>query len=98
MHSLDWGQVTPEAAKLDTNEFFYVYNHDLSSLEKIDRTLRFIIGRLFYYDHHLPKNATHQIKIDIRGQQISDTTCEYLTKNIKARYYRPESLTITFVK
>lgn len=54
MKTLEWGQVTPEGANADLNEFYYVYNHDLSSAEKIDRTIRFILGKLNYYDLHLP--------------------------------------------
>ena len=50
MERLDWGQITPEAANIDNNEFVYVYNHDLSSSEKIDRKIRFIVGRLNCYD------------------------------------------------
>lgn len=62
MQILDWGQVTPESANLSTNTFVYVYNHDLTSMEKVDRTIRFIIGRLFFYDNHLPKDPIHKIK------------------------------------
>jgi hypothetical protein len=98
MQTLDWGQVTPESANLQTNTFVYVYNHDITSIEKIDRTIRFIIGRLIYYDSHLPKDPIHQIKIDIRGQQIENSTCEYIYKELKLKYSRPDALEIEFVK
>jgi hypothetical protein len=67
MNQIDWGQVTPEAADSD-RDFYYVYNHDISSIEKAERTVRFIVGRLNYYNLHLPQNPNHIIKIDIRGQ------------------------------
>ena len=98
METLDWGQVTPEAVKIDSNEFFYIYNHDLTSAEKVDRTIRFILGRLYYYDKHLPKDPIHFIKIDISGQQISDATFRFIEQELKAKYPRPNSLTVNIIK
>ena len=98
MQTLDWGQVTPESANLNTNTFVYVYNHDLTSLEKVERTIRFIIGRLFYYDNHLPKDPIHKIKIDIRGQQIESKICDIIHQELKMKYSKPELLEIEFVK
>ncbi len=98
MQTLDWGQVTPESANLNTNTFVYVYNHDLTSMEKVDRTIRFIIGRLFYYDNHLPKDPIHKIKFDIRGQQIENKTCDIIHQELKLKYSRPHALEIEFVK
>ncbi|HEY5772291.1 MAG TPA: hypothetical protein VIS75_06660 [Chitinophagaceae bacterium] len=98
MVTLDWGQVTPEAANIAKNEFVYVYNHDLSSPDKIDRTIRFIVGRLNYYDTQLPKNPIHLIKIDARGQQINDLTCDYIKKTLLNKYIRPDFITIEIIK
>lgn len=98
MQILDWGQVTPEAANIDKNEFVYVYNHDLSSPDKIDRTIRFIIGRLNYYDTQLPHDSKHIIKIDARGQQISESICELIHNEILTKYSRPNSLTVNIIK
>src|SRR6187549_3280340 len=98
MQPLDWGQVTPEAANLERNEFVYVYNHDLTSSEKVDRTIRFILGRLIYYDNHLPKDPIHLLKIDARGQQISETVCDYIEQTIKIKYSQPNLLTIDIIK
>ena len=97
MESLDWGRVTPEAVYPDRNEFIYVYNHDLTSTEKVDRTVRFILGRLNYYDNHLPKDSNHLIKIDARGQGLSDSTCDHIQQEIKRNYLRPKSLTIDII-
>jgi hypothetical protein len=98
MKTMDWGQVTPEYANTDLNEFYYVYNHDLSSAEKIDRTIRFIIGRLNYYDLHLPPNPKHIVKVDVRGQGISDVACDSMIREIKVRYSRANSLVVEIIK
>jgi hypothetical protein len=98
METLDWGQITPEGANLENNEFYYVFNHDLTSEEKVDRTIRFIVGRLNYYDLHLPAGPKHVIKIDIRGQSIEGSTCDFILERIKNLYHRPDALQLTFVK
>ena len=98
MPTLDWGHITPESFNTITNVCTHVYNHDLSSSEKADRTFRFILGRLSYYDLHLPENSTHSIVIDIRGQAIDDLACERLIEALTANYERPGSLSIDFKK
>ena len=99
MEQLNWGQVTPEFTLDKTNESFhgYVYNHDLSSMEKVERTIRFIVGRLNYYDRHLPPNPFHEIRIDIRGQNIDNSICGYIVNGVKSKYERPASLSIEFI-
>ncbi len=98
MLTLEWGQVTPESANLNTNTFVYVYNHDLTTMEKVDRTIRFIIGRLFYYDRHLPKDPIHKIRIDIRGQQIRNEICDFIVRELELKYLKPDALEIEFIK
>ena len=98
MEKLDWGLVTPEATLNENNEYIYIYNHDLSTLDKVDRTIRFVIGRLNYYDCHLPPNPKHFIQIDIRGQQISEESCDFITKTLQEKYQRPKFLKVSFVK
>lgn len=98
MDTLDWGQVTPEAANIDKNEFVYIYNHDLSTPDKIYRTIRFIVGRLSYYDTQLPKDPIHLVKIDARGQQLSELTCDFIKSTLLEKYFRSGSLTIEIIK
>jgi len=98
MSTLDWGSVSPESADLMRNEFTYIYNHELSSGEKIDRTIRFIVGRLINYDAHLPKDPLHVIKIDMRGQKISDKTCDFMHNELKSKYARADFLRIEFIR
>ncbi len=98
MQTIDWGQITPEWANIDANSFVYVYNHDLSSKEKVDRTIRFILGRLVYYDNHLPTDPNHIIKIDIRGQTIDSKTCDLIFQELKQMYSRPDLLEIELIK
>ncbi|HEY0056904.1 MAG TPA: hypothetical protein VGB63_16255 [Pedobacter sp.] len=96
MNDLDWGQVTPEGASLERNEFTYVYNHDLSSKDKVSRTIRFILGRLRYYDSQLPADPRHRIKFDLRGQNIPESSLELIRSELTDKYLG--NLTIDFIK
>jgi hypothetical protein len=82
---LDWGHVTPEAVNFSANVVTHVYNHDIGSSTKIDRTIRFISGRINHFSLHVPKGATHHIKIDARGQQVDPTIISMIKERIKRR-------------
>ena len=86
MNELDWGAVTPESADLDKNVFIYIFNHQLSTPAEVDRTIRFIVGRLLFYDKHLPPNPTHDIKIDARGQNVDQNTVGHINRSIRKIY------------
>lgn len=89
MHELDWGGVTPESTNIEKNMFTYVFNHKLSSPDEVDRTIRFITGRLLFYDKHLPTNPTHVVRIDARGQNIDHDTVNHIIQKVKEKYNKP---------
>ena len=98
MQTLDWGQITPESVNLTTRVCTHVYNHDLTTLDKVDRSIRFILGRILYFDLHLPPNIAHSVKIDIRGQNINEEFEELVKYELRNKYPNPLFLTIDFVK
>lgn len=94
----NWGAITPELADLSNNTFVYVYNHDMTSIAKIDRTIRFILGRVFFYDKQLPKDSSHKLVLDVRGQNIGEEICHMITQEINQKYNQSNSLEIEFIK
>jgi hypothetical protein len=98
MNELDLGFVTPEAANLAENVFTYVFNHKLSTLAEVDRTVRFIVGRLFFYDKHLPANPKHEVKIDARGQNLNQSTVDHIVEEITKRYNKSNLRTIHVIQ
>lgn len=98
MTEIDWGVVTPESANLAENKFTYVFNHKLSTAAEIDRTIRFIIGRLFFYDMHLPPNSKHDVKIDARGQNLQQSTVDHIVEVVKERYNKPNLMAIQIIR
>jgi hypothetical protein len=89
MYDLDWGCVTPESSNLITNTFTYVFNHSLSSPAEVNRTIRFVVGRLLFYDHHLPPHSVHHVKIDARGQSLEQNAINLITKKVREMYKKP---------
>lgn len=97
MYTLDWGHITPESFNLATNDVTYVFNHDLGSEEKMERTVRFIIGRLQYYDLHLPAKPRHIVKIDARGQSLNKEHSTALQSQIESRYNKKNPLVVEII-
>lgn len=98
MTSPDWGAITPEGINSISNNVMYVFNHDLTSPEKLDRTVRFIVGRLQYYDLHLPPNPKLVVKIDVRGQSVSKKDCSFLKLAITDGYNKRNPLIIDILQ
>lgn len=98
MNKLDWGTVTPESTNLDKNVFTYVFNHRLSSPEEVDRTVRFIVGRLLFYEKHLPANPKHSVKIDARGQNVDQSIKALIAQRIRELYNKPNLQEIEIVE
>ena|ERR1700761_7370166 len=98
MNELYWGAVTPESANLADNAFTYVFNHKLSNPEEIDRTVRFVAGRLYYYDQHLPPNPVHDVKIDARGQNLDQSTVDHIVERITQLYNKPNLRAIKVIQ
>lgn len=67
-NSLDWGAVTPEMYSQEKNKAVYVLNFSLVSEEAQELSKQFTIGRIIWYQQHLPENCAHEITLDLRGQ------------------------------
>ena len=66
--ALDWGVVTPEQYSKEKNDAVYVLNFDFHVEESRNLAKTFTIGRILWYHKHLPKNCSHNITLDLRGQ------------------------------
>ena len=67
---LDWGRVTPEFANTDKRIAVHVFNHSLESAEAVDRTIRFVQGRLAWHALQIPDGFTQWVSFDDRGQSL----------------------------
>ena len=67
---LDWGGVTPEGFDKSKNQVLHVLNIYMQNTEGRRLSLIFLVGRLIWFNKHLPPNCSHRIRIDIGGQTI----------------------------
>ncbi|MFN3402539.1 MAG: hypothetical protein ACK40G_00500 [Cytophagaceae bacterium] len=67
---LDWGAITPDYYDKSTNTVVHVCNFEMRSGDKRLRAIKFIIGRVYWFNKHLPQNVSHKIVCDVRGQEL----------------------------
>ncbi|MGN0171888.1 MAG: hypothetical protein ACI39E_03775 [Acutalibacteraceae bacterium] len=79
--ALNWGSFTPEFSK--DNKFIHVFNHCLSNTETVQRTIRFIIGRIQWCNMYFNNQFVHAVVIDDVGQNISNETRENIRNAIE---------------
>lgn len=65
---MDWGYFTPEFYLEKDKRMVHVFNHSLATDEEVDRTIRFISGRLEWL---LGAELKHTVVIDDMGRNIS---------------------------
>ena len=70
---LDWTQATIEEYSGQHKAAVHVFNHDLSTPEAIDRTLRFVLGRARWFKRQLPTGSSQGAWLDDRGQHLPDS-------------------------
>jgi hypothetical protein len=68
---LDWGEVTPEGFDNNKNQALHVLNCFMQSPESRRLVLIYLIGRIVWFNKHLPPGCCHRIRIDTGGQFIS---------------------------
>ena len=78
---MNWGKLTPEFSK--ENEIIHVFNHFLSTAESVERTIRFIVSRIQWYNLYLKNDFVHTVIIDDIGPNVSDKTYEHIRNDLK---------------
>ena len=67
---MDWGILTPDVSNGKTNTIVHIFNHYISSDTSIDRTVRFVKGRILWFDNYCRQKFNHEVVIDDVGQPI----------------------------
>lgn len=70
-YKLDWGNATPEGYSKEKNNLLQIYNVDISSAEKIENCIIYVIGRIAWANKHFPKGTSQKIVFDLRGQPLA---------------------------
>jgi hypothetical protein len=69
---LAWTSATVELYSDEHHMAIHVFNHDLSTLDAVHRTLRFVIARIRWFKLQLPAGTIQGARFDDRGQTLSD--------------------------
>ena len=81
--ALAWSPgVTPEFFNEEENHAVHVINHELGSMERVVRTIRFVRARARHFARHLPANARQSVFIEDRGQDISAESRDLLARGL----------------
>jgi hypothetical protein len=67
---LDWGEITPDGYSEKKNEAVYVFNFNMMSDESRSLAQKFIVGKVLWYQKHLPDKCSHVMDLDLYGQEI----------------------------
>ena len=69
-YQLDWNAMTVEGYNEIENEVTMVFNCDITTNEKSENVINYIIGRTVWCCKNFPPNVKVVLSFDIRGQQI----------------------------
>lgn len=69
-YKLNWGEITPDRFDRSRNQAIHVLNVFMENTESRGLSLNFLIGRIIWFNKHLPLGCSHRIRIDIGGQVV----------------------------
>lgn len=73
---LDWGPVTPEGYDDTKREALHVLNVNFIGAENRNRVLKFVVARMLHFHRHLPTGSSQRVRLDLRGQLVSNKNLE----------------------
>lgn len=82
-HSLDWGPATAEFQNDDAKSAVHMFNHDLTTAERVDRAIRFAQARLAWCGKKMAGFA-QEVWYDEREQQVVAGARDAIKASLKA--------------
>lgn len=79
--SLDWGAATAEFQNDDAKSAVHIFNHDLTSPERVDRAIRFARARLAWCALKLP-GFSQEVWYDEREQKVAPESKQKIKSEI----------------
>lgn len=62
--------MTPEGYDNVKNEIIHVFNFDISSTDKIEKCIIYVVGKVLWANKIIPKEVSQKIVFDLRGQPL----------------------------
>jgi hypothetical protein len=70
-YDLDWGIATSDGFSEKDQQLLFVFNVDISSVANIERTIVFVVGRVLWFNMHVPTGTEYKVVFDLRGQPLT---------------------------
>ena len=82
--SLDWGAATAEFQNEEARSAVHVFQHDLTTAERVERSFRFAEARLAWCGRKL-EGFTQEAWFDERGQQVPPGAREKIKAGLEGK-------------
>jgi len=82
--SLDWGAATAEFQNDDAKSAVHIFNHDLTTPERVERTIRFAQARLACCAIKMP-GFTQEVWYDEREQKVEAPSKEKIKAQLAGK-------------
>jgi hypothetical protein len=81
--SLDWGAATAEFQNDEGKTATHIFNHDLTTPERVDRAIRFAQARLAWCGRKMP-GFSQEVWYDEREQKVAPEAKQKIKSEVKA--------------
>jgi len=81
--SLDWGSVTAEFQNDEGKTATHIFSHDLTTAERVDRSIRFAQARLAWCARKMP-GFSQEVWYDEREQKVAPESKQRIKAEVKA--------------
>jgi hypothetical protein len=82
--SLDWGAATAEFQNDEAKSAVHIFNHDLTTPERVERTIRFAEARLAWCATKMP-GFTQEVWYDEREQKVEAPSKEKIKAQLAGK-------------
>jgi hypothetical protein len=82
--SLDWGAATAEFQNDDAKSAVHIFNHDLTTSERVERAIRFAQARLEWCARKMP-GFSQEVWYDEREQKVSPDSRQKIKAELGSR-------------
>lgn len=82
--SLDWGAATAEFQNDDAKRAVHIFNHDLTTSERVERAIRFARARLEWCARKMP-GFSQEIWYDEREQKVAPESRQKIKSELGSR-------------
>ena len=81
--SLDWGAATAEFQNDEGKTATHIFSHDLTTAERVDRSIRFAQARLAWCARKMP-GFSQEVWYDEREQKVAPESKQKIKAEVKA--------------